>query len=171
MFFLTRPYKGGHKRPWFLTNLHITHLGCWDNFIKFQSGGILEDRLIHATNCVCRSLDYMNLIASICFLHFENQSYPIYTNTPSQKQPPARHPLLSAIWAAIEGEYQPSWSGVDQTRSLWTRRRGKMPFQKDMAFKRKEVSASVGFGWFFFATFQCIPYVLAQSPSISHTRK
>ena len=25
---------------------------CWDNFIKFQSGGSLEDRLIHAANCV-----------------------------------------------------------------------------------------------------------------------
>lgn len=48
----TRPYKGGHEWPWFLTNLHITHLGCWDNFIKFQSGGSLEDRLIHAANCV-----------------------------------------------------------------------------------------------------------------------
>ena len=41
----------------------------------------------------------------------------------AQKQPPVKHPLLSVVWATIQGEHQPSWSGVDQTRSLWTRRR------------------------------------------------
>ena len=88
--------------------------------IKFQSAEF--GKWIHAANCVCHSL-HMNFIAIICFLHFEIQSYPIYTNTLCTKTATCKTPLLSVVWATIQGEHQPSWSGVDQTRSLWTRRR------------------------------------------------